>query len=109
MCTRPHVWNSLDVHQERGGANDETDDFACPWRLGRLFELERSRRSSAQGRLRRSSVAEHVSGPVVLVGHSYGGSVISVASANAPNVKALVYVDAFAPEAGESIQEETAS
>ena len=46
---------------------------------------------------------------MVLVGHSYGGSVISVASANAPNVKALVYVDAFAPEAGESIQEELAS
>jgi pimeloyl-ACP methyl ester carboxylesterase len=47
-------------------------------------------------------------GPMVLVGHSYGGSVITVASANAPNV-ALVYVDAFAPEAGESIQEELAS
>jgi pimeloyl-ACP methyl ester carboxylesterase len=46
---------------------------------------------------------------VVLVGHSYGGSVISVVSANAPNVKALVYVDAFAPEAGEPIQEELAS
>ena len=41
-----------------------------------------------------------VPGPVVLAGHSYGGSVISVASANAPNVKALVYVDAFAPDAG---------
>jgi pimeloyl-ACP methyl ester carboxylesterase len=35
--------------------------------------------------------------------------VISVASADAPNVKALVYVDAFAPEAGETIQEELAS
>jgi len=56
-----------------------------------------------------SNYLKTVSGPVVLVGHSYGGSVISVASANAPNVKALVYVDAFAPEAGESIQEELAS
>src|SRR5208282_1200539 len=56
-----------------------------------------------------STYLKTVSGPVVLVGHSYGGSVISVASANAPNVKALVYVDAFAPEAGESIQEELAS
>jgi pimeloyl-ACP methyl ester carboxylesterase len=43
-------------------------------------------------------------GPVVLVGHSYGGSVISVASATSPNVKALVYVDAFVPAAGESPQ-----
>jgi hypothetical protein len=34
---------------------------------------------------------------------------ISAASANAPNVKALVFVDAFAPEAGESIQDELAS
>jgi pimeloyl-ACP methyl ester carboxylesterase len=56
-----------------------------------------------------STYLKTVFGPVVLVGHSYGGSVISVASANAPNVRALVYVDAFAPEAGESIQEELAS
>jgi len=40
--------------------------------------------------------------PVILVGHSYGGSVISVASPSLPNVKALVYVDAFAPDVGES-------
>ena len=43
-----------------------------------------------------------IPGPVVLVGHSYGGSVISVASASMTNVKALVYIDAFAPDAGES-------
>jgi pimeloyl-ACP methyl ester carboxylesterase len=56
-----------------------------------------------------STYLKTVPEPVVLVGHSYGGSVITVASANAPNLKALVYVDAFAPEAGESIQEELAS
>ena len=56
-----------------------------------------------------SNYLKTVAGPVVLVGHSYGGSVITVASAKAANVKALVYVDAFAPEAGESIQEELAS
>ncbi len=39
---------------------------------------------------------------VVLVGHSYGGSVISVAAADAKNVQALVFVAAFAPEPGES-------
>jgi pimeloyl-ACP methyl ester carboxylesterase len=43
-----------------------------------------------------------ISGPVILVGHSYGGSVISVASPSNPNVKALVYIDAFAPDEGES-------
>jgi pimeloyl-ACP methyl ester carboxylesterase len=42
-------------------------------------------------------------GPVVLVGHSYGGAVITEAG-NADNVKALVYITAFAPDAGESVQ-----
>ncbi|MGA0609597.1 alpha/beta fold hydrolase [Caldimonas sp. KR1-144] len=41
-------------------------------------------------------------GPVVLVGHSYGGAIIS-AVGNDPNVKALVYVAAHAPDAGESV------
>jgi len=40
--------------------------------------------------------------PVVLVGHSYGGSVISEAAVGHDNVKSLVYVAAFAPEEGES-------
>jgi pimeloyl-ACP methyl ester carboxylesterase len=56
-----------------------------------------------------STYLKSVPGPVVLVGHSYGGSVITVASANAPNVKALVFVDAFAPDAGESVQSELSS
>jgi pimeloyl-ACP methyl ester carboxylesterase len=42
-------------------------------------------------------------GQVVVVGHSYGGAVITGAAANNPNVKALVYVAAFAPDAGEPI------
>jgi pimeloyl-ACP methyl ester carboxylesterase len=41
-------------------------------------------------------------GPVVLVGHSYGGAVITEAG-NHPNVAALVYIAAFAPDAGESV------
>jgi pimeloyl-ACP methyl ester carboxylesterase len=47
-------------------------------------------------------------GPVVLVGHSYGGSVITVAGARA-NVKALVYVAAFEPDVGESVAQLVAS
>ena len=43
-----------------------------------------------------------ISGPIVLVGHSYGGSVITNAAAGNPNVKALVYVDAAAPAVGET-------
>src|ERR1700733_6078693 len=43
-----------------------------------------------------------IPGPVVLVGHSYGGAVITNAAAGVPNVKALVYVDAAAPAPGET-------
>ena len=53
-------------------------------------DAERTRKMIAQ-----------VSGPVVLVGHSYGGAVISEAG-NLPNVAALVFIAAFAPDAGES-------
>jgi len=49
-----------------------------------------------------ASVLKSVSGPVILVGHSYGGSVISAAAVGASNVKALVYVAAFAPDSGET-------
>lgn len=49
-----------------------------------------------------ASVVDSVHGPVVLVGHSYGGSVISQAAVGKANVKALVFVAAFAPEAGET-------
>jgi pimeloyl-ACP methyl ester carboxylesterase len=44
-----------------------------------------------------------ISGPVVLVGHSYGGSVITNAATGDPNVKALVYVDALAPAQGQTM------
>src|SRR5215216_5672770 len=43
-------------------------------------------------------------GPVVLVGHSYGGAVITAAAVGARNVRALVYVAAFAPDGGEHLQ-----
>jgi pimeloyl-ACP methyl ester carboxylesterase len=52
-----------------------------------------------------SSVLATIEGPVVLVGHSYGGAVISNAAVGHDHVKALVFVAAFAPEAGESIGE----
>jgi pimeloyl-ACP methyl ester carboxylesterase len=47
------------------------------------------------------AVIDRQSGPVVLVGHSYGGVVITEAG-NHPKVAALVYIAAFAPDAGES-------
>ena len=44
-----------------------------------------------------------LSGPIVLVGHSYGGAVITNAANGNANVKALVYVNAFAPAQGETV------
>jgi pimeloyl-ACP methyl ester carboxylesterase len=43
-----------------------------------------------------------ISGPIVLAGHSYGGTVITNAATGDPQVKALVYVDAFAPAQGQT-------
>src|SRR4051794_39373470 len=49
-----------------------------------------------------SFLAQRTGGPVVLVGHSYGGFVITNAAAGAGDVRALVYVDAFMPDDGET-------
>jgi pimeloyl-ACP methyl ester carboxylesterase len=45
----------------------------------------------------------NLSGPAILVGHSYGGAVITAAGVDAPNVKALVYIAAFGLDEGESL------
>jgi len=49
-----------------------------------------------------ADLVDSIPGPIVLVGHSYGGSVITNVTTGRPNVRALVYVAAFAPDAGES-------
>jgi pimeloyl-ACP methyl ester carboxylesterase len=56
-----------------------------------------------------ASVLEQIDGPVVLVGHSYGGAVISNAAAEASNVVGLVFVAAFAPDEGERLGEVAAT
>jgi pimeloyl-ACP methyl ester carboxylesterase len=50
-----------------------------------------------------SFLAQRTTGPVVLVGHSYGGWVITNAATGGGDVKALVYIDAFIPEVGEIV------
>ena len=52
-----------------------------------------------------SFLETRTSGPVVLVGHSYGGALIGGAALRHPDVKSLVYVNAFVPETGETILE----
>lgn len=52
-----------------------------------------------------ASVLEQTQGPVLAVGHSYGGAVITNAATDAENVVGLVYVAAFAPDQGERLGE----
>src|SRR4051794_2758140 len=55
-----------------------------------------------------ASVLAQIPGPVLAVGHSYGGAMITNAAATAENVVGLVYVAAFAPDEGEALGSFTA-
>lgn len=72
-------------------------------RLGhdRLLAVELPLTSLAEDAERTRKMIAQVDGPVLLVGHSYGGAVISEAG-DQPNVVGLVYIAAFAPDSGES-------
>ncbi|MEU1226581.1 alpha/beta hydrolase [Streptomyces sp. NPDC005828] len=67
----------------------------------RIHAVENPLTSLADDVERTRKMINQVAGPVVLVGHSYGGAVITEAG-SLPNVTALVYIAAFAPDAGES-------
>jgi pimeloyl-ACP methyl ester carboxylesterase len=56
-----------------------------------------------------ASVFEQTPGPILAVGHSYGGAVITNAATQAKNVVGLVYVAAFAPEEGERLGDASAA
>lgn len=67
-----------------------------------LHAVENPLTSLADDAERTQKMVKQVDGPVLLVGHSYGGAVITQAG-DLPNVVGLVYVAAFAPDAGESV------
>jgi pimeloyl-ACP methyl ester carboxylesterase len=67
-----------------------------------LHAVENPLTSLADDAERTQKMARQVEGPVLLVGHSYGGAVITQAG-DLPNVVGLVYIAAFAPDAGESL------
>ncbi|MGW6399689.1 alpha/beta hydrolase [Streptomyces sp. NPDC055134] len=69
--------------------------------FGSLHAVENPLTSLADDAERTRKMVKQVDGPVLLVGHSYGGAVITEAG-DLPNVTGLVYVAAFAPDAGES-------
>ena len=67
-----------------------------------LHAVENPLTSLADDAERTQKMVKQVDGPVLLVGHSYGGAVLTEAG-DLPNVVGLVYVAAFAPDAGESL------
>jgi pimeloyl-ACP methyl ester carboxylesterase len=68
-----------------------------------VFGVQNSLSSLADDIATTRRVIEAQKGPVVMVGHSYGGAVITGAAAGESNVKALVYLAAFAPDANEPV------
>lgn len=66
-----------------------------------LYAVENPLTSLKDDAERTGKMIDQQKGPVLLVGHSYGGAVITAAG-NRPNVVGLVYIAAFAPDAGES-------
>ena len=91
------------VHGFWGGAAHWAKTIVELDRLGHkgLRAVELPLTSLADDAARTRKMVAHVDGPVLLVGHSYGGAVITEAG-TAPNVAGLVYIAAFAPDAGES-------
>ncbi|KQY54776.1 alpha/beta hydrolase [Lysobacter sp. Root494] len=100
MNTKPTV---VLVHGFWGGAAHWAKVIIELKRMGyeNLHAVENPLTSLPDDAERTRKMVAQVPGPVVLVGHSYGGAVISEAG-NQPNVAALVYIAAFAPDAGES-------
>jgi pimeloyl-ACP methyl ester carboxylesterase len=81
-------WSKVIVELNRRGFTD-------------LHAVENPLTSLADDAARTQQMVKQIEGPVLLVGHSYGGAVITEAG-DLPNVAGLVYIAAFAPDAGES-------
>jgi pimeloyl-ACP methyl ester carboxylesterase len=101
MTTKPSI---VLVHGFWGGAAHWAKVIVELRKLGHEFvrAVENPLTSLADDAERTRKMIAQQKGPVVLVGHSYGGAVITEAG-DAPNVAGLVYIAAFAPEVGESL------
>lgn len=103
MNDKPHI---VLVHGFWGGAAHWAKVIVELNRRGydSVHAVENPLTSLADDADRTRQMVRQVDGPVLLVGHSYGGAVITEAG-DLPNVVGLVYVAAFAPEAGETLAE----
>ncbi|MCB5908182.1 alpha/beta hydrolase [Streptomyces pinistramenti] len=100
MAEKPSI---VLVHGFWGGAAHWANVIVELHRRGydKLHAVENPLTSLADDTERTRKMVKQIDGPVLLVGHSYGGAVITEAG-DLPNVTGLVYVAAFAPDAGES-------
>lgn len=101
MATKPSI---ILVHGFWGGAAHWSKVIVQLSKMGydAISAVENPLTSLANDAERTRKMIAQQKGPVLLVGHSYGGAVITAAG-NQPNVVGLVYVAAFAPDAGESL------
>ncbi len=101
MTTKPTI---VLVHGFWGGAAHWAKVIVRLSALGHsnIHAVENPLTSLADDAARTRKMVAQVDGPVLLVGHSYGGAVITEAG-DLPNVVGLVYIAAFAPDAGENL------
>ncbi len=101
VSTKPNI---VFVHGFWGGAAHWAKVIVELKRRGYdlLHAVENPLTSISDDAERTQKMVKQIDGPVLLVGHSYGGAVITAAG-DLPNVIGLVYVAAFAPDAGESL------
>lgn len=103
MTDRPTI---ILVHGFWGGAAHWAKVIVSLSKMGysRVQAVDNPLTSLADDAERTRKMIAQVKGPVLLVGHSYGGAVITQAG-DQPNVVGLVYIAAFAPDVGESLGE----
>ena len=96
--------NIILVHGGWGDGSSWTQEIPILEKAGhRVIAVQLPLHSLADDVATLKRAIDFIGGPVVLVGHSYGGMVITNAGYNNPNVKGLVYVAAFAPQEGQSL------
>lgn len=104
MNTPGHVKNILLVHGAFVGGSGWQSVYLLLKQQGyKVTVMQNPTSSLADDVARTKDAIAAMQGPVLLVGHSYGGAVITEAG-NEPKVKGLVYIAAFVPDAGESVK-----
>src|SRR5919198_553309 len=96
--------NIVLVHGGWGDGSSWTQEIPILAKAGhRVIAVQLPLHSLADDVATVKRAVDFIGGPVILVGHSYGGAVITNAAYNNPNVKGLVYIAAFAPQEGQSL------